>query len=134
MHTHEVEAKTIDVILVNPVFHTRKHVLTHDFLITGSLVTTATTITPRAIGILAIESTWASLLEVSIVNAVGVVVDYVENNADASFVQRLHHLLELAVAGSGVIWIGRVTTLGNVIVQWVITPIVTILVKLSLID
>ena len=52
----------------------------------------------RAVGIEAIVSVGPRQLEVAMVEIVGMVVDHVEDHANARLVQCLHHLLELPYA------------------------------------
>ena len=44
-----------------------------------------------------------------------------------------HHLLELTDTYLGIVRIGRITTLGHVVIQGVITPIVLIITKACLV-
>ena len=62
------------------------------------------------------------------------VVDHVEDDADAGLMQGLHHLLELADAAGGVVGVGGVAALGYVVVERVVAPVVLRLIEARLVD
>ena len=66
-------------------------------------------------------------------DVVGVVIHYVEDDTDACVVEGLYHLLELTDAHFGLIGICRVASLGHVVVHWVVTPVVLVIGKACLI-
>ena len=95
VNAHEVETEAVDVVFIDPVFHRFNHEPPHHRTVRGGLVAT-----PRAVGILsfvglAIVIVGIGLLEITIIDVVGVVVNHVKNHANAGIVEGLHHLLEL---------------------------------------
>ena len=61
------------------------------------------------------------------------IIHYVEYHPDASLVQRHNHLFELTDARFRAGGIGGIRTLGHVIVEWVVTPVILCLGRLRLI-
>ena len=62
------------------------------------------------------------------------VVDHVEDYADARLVQLLHHLLKLFYAHAWLGGVGRVGALWHIIVQRVVAPVVLCHIRLRLVD
>ena len=54
------------------------------------------------------------------------VIDHIHDHFEAGVMQRLHHLLALTDAHGPVIRIGRVRAFRNVVVNRIITPVITI--------
>ena len=134
VHAHQVEAETVDVVLVHPVFHALDHELAHALALAGRLVATTAAVAVGAIGILAVVVVGTGELEVAAVDVPGVVINHIEDDLDARFVQGLDHLLELADAHLGLIGVGGVTALGHVVVHRVIAPVILRLRQTGLID
>ena len=132
MTTHQVEAEAVDMVFVDPMLHRLNHELPHHRLVGSSLVATA-----GAVGIftihLSIIIVGVGALEVGVVDVVGMVVDHIEDDGDASLVKSLHHLLELTNTARGIIWIGRIATLWHVVVHRIIAPVVLWGIKAGLI-
>ena len=61
------------------------------------------------------------------------VIHHVKDNSNTYFMKCVHHLLELADTAIGVVGIGRVTTLGHVIVHRVVTPVIFVITKTCLV-
>ena len=137
---HEVEAEPVDMILVDPVFNALNHEQPHHWLLRSRLVAAAGAVgvarrrTVGNVGYLTVVVVRKSPLEVGTVYVVGVVIDHVEDDADASLVKSLNHLLELTNAHLGLIGVGGVAALGHVVVHWVIAPVELRLVEACLID
>ena len=121
------------MIFVNPVFHTLYHKLAHHRLLAGSLVAAARAIGVVTIGSLTIIVVGIGTLEVAVLYVVGMIVDDIEDNTDADFVQGLHHLFEFANARGRIVGVGGIAALRHVIVDRVIPPIVLWLVEARLI-
>ena len=124
MATHQVKAEAIDVILVDPVFHRLDHELTHHRLLRGRLIATAGAVAWFPVSRKPIVIVWIGPLEVGVLDIVGMVIHHVEDDADARLVEGLHHLLEFADAHLGLVGIGRIATLGHVVVHGVVAPVV----------
>ena len=73
-------------------------------------------------------------MEVGVLDVVGVVVDHVEDDADADAVEGLHHLLELADTAKRIRGVGTVRALGDIIVHGIVAPVVLRLVQTRLVD
>ena len=151
VNAHQVEAEAVDVVLANPILHTLQHEATHHRTLRGRLVSTARAVaigstifikefsahhhllhaTCRMLPLFsfAIIVIGERPLEITVNDVVSMVVDHVEDDADASLVERLHHLLELADATRGVIGIGAVGTFRHVVVHRVVAPVVLIVLQ-----
>ena len=73
-------------------------------------------------------------LEVGVLDVVGMVVHHVEDDSDASLMEGLHHLLELADAADGVVGVGGVTALRHVVVHRIVAPVELWRVQTCLVD
>ena len=134
VNAHEVEAEAVDMVFPCPVEHGLYHELPHERFLAGGLVATA-----GAIGYLAflcgtVVVAGVGEVEVAAIDVERVVVDNIEDDADAGLVKGLHHLLELPDAGHGGGGIGGVGAFGNVVVQRVVAPVVLRCVGLGLVD
>ena len=61
------------------------------------------------------------------------IINGVEDNADASLVQCLHHCLELTYAHCRCVWVSRVASFGHIIVFRVVAPVELWAVQLCLV-
>ena len=111
------------------MFHRLYHKLAHQRLLAGRFVAATRPVGIRSIGAFAIEIVGPGALECTTRKVVGVVVNHIENNANACLMQCLHHLFELANAHFGAIRIGTVRAFGHVIVQRVVAPIILRLIQ-----
>ena len=134
VHAHQVEAESVDVILVDPILHALDHELAHERLLTGGLVAAARAVAVTAVGILAVKVVGHGALEVAAVDVEGVVIHHIQYHLDAGTVQRLHHLLELVDAHFGFGGVGRVAAFGHIVVHRVVAPVVLRGVETRLID
>ena len=66
-------------------------------------------------------------------DVVGVIVDHVEDDADACLVEGLHHLLELTDASRRGVGVGGVAALRHVVVHGVVAPVVLVVGKARLV-
>ena len=98
-------------------------------MLAGRFVAATRPVGIRSIGTFAIEVVGPGALKCTARKVVGVVVNHIENNANACLMQCLNHLFELANAHFGAIRIGAVRTLGHVIVQRIVTPIILRLIQ-----
>ena len=133
MNTHQVKAEAIDVVLVDPVFHALQHETAHHRTLRSCLVAAA-----RAVGVgsvlgLTVIVVGESLLEIRMIDVVCVVVNHIEDDTDASFVQGLYHLFELADAADRVVRVRAVGSFGHVVVHRVIAPVVLVVLQACLI-
>ena len=111
------------MVLVYPVFHTLYHELAHHRHIRCRFVAAARAVAILAVGRLAIVVVGVGELEIAVVDVESVVVNDVEDDADAGLMQCLHHLLELADTCLRIVRVGRIRAVGNVIVHRVISPV-----------
>ena len=123
MQRHEVETEAVDVIFLCPVCAGINHILAEHTLIRSGFVAAA-----RAVGISgggghSVVVARNGLAEAGAVGQIGVVVNNVHNNGDASVVKRLHHLLKLGDSGVAVVGVRGIGALGNVVVDGVIAPV-----------
>ncbi len=132
--THQVEAEAVDMIFVNPVFHRLYHEAAHHGLFGGRLVAAAGAVGVSPVGILAVIIVGIGLLEIGVIDVVGMVIHHVENHADACLVEGLHHLLELADAAERIVGVGAVAALGHVIVHGIVAPVVLVVLEPRLVD
>ena len=124
MDTHQIEAETINMVFVDPVFHALDYKAAHHRLVTGRLVATARAIGVFAVGCFAIIIIRISTLEIGVLNVVSMVIHHVEDHTDASIMKGFHHLLELANANLRLVGIRRVATFRHVVVHGVVAPVV----------
>ena len=122
------------MVLLDPVFHALQHILSHERLFGSRLVAAAGAVGISAVGGLAVEIVGIDALEVAVLNVEGVVVDHVEDDPDASLVQRLHHLLELPDAHFRMEGFGGVAAFRHVVVLRVVAPVVLRHGELRLVD
>ena len=95
MDAHEVEAKTINVIFIDPVFHALHHHLSHQWSVAGCLIAATRTIGVVAQWRLTVEIVGEGALEVAPLNIESVIIHHVENHPDTRLMKRLHHLFKL---------------------------------------
>ena len=129
VHTHQVETETVDMVLLRPIANRLQHEAPHHRLLGGCLIATARAVAAHAIVIVGI-----GLLEVGVVDVVGMVVHHIEDNPDTGTVQRLYHLLELADAHQRLGRVGGVRPLRNIIVHRVVAPVVLRALQVGLVD
>ena len=67
------------------------------------------------------------------VDVVGMVIDHVEDDADACLVEGLNHLFELADAGVRTVGIRRIAALWHVVVDGVVAPVVFVVSETRLV-
>ena len=123
MQRHEVKAEAVDVIFLCPISAGIYHILAEHLLVGGGLVAAAGAV---GIGCAAGHSVVVArngFAEAGAVGQIGVVVNNVHNNGDASVMERLHQLLELLDPDVAVIGVGGVGAFGNVVVDRVIAPV-----------
>ena len=123
MQRHEVKAEAVDVIFFRPISAGIYHILAEHLLVGGGLVAAAGAV---GIGCAAGHSVVVArngFAEAGAVGQIGVVVNNVHNNGDASVVERLHQLLELLDPDVAVIGVGGVGAFGNVVVDRVVAPV-----------
>ena len=132
--THEIDTETINVVLLGPILHALDHKLPHQGLLRGRLVAAARAVGGGAVGTVAVVGLGEGAVEVAALQAEGVVIDHVEDHADARLVEGLHHLLELQDATGGQFGIEGVAALGHVVVERIVAPVVLGRVVLGLVD
>ena len=62
------------------------------------------------------------------------VIDHVEDHAEACLVKSLDHLLELLDTGHRIVWISRERSLYSIVVKRLVTPVVLVVLKTGLVD
>ena len=112
------------MVFVSPVFHTFEHELAHQRLFRSSLVATAGTVAWLSVGSVTVVRHRESAVEIASFDVESMVVNHIENNANACFVQGLYHLFELKNAAGRLLCIERITAFRHVIVLWIVAPIV----------
>ena len=145
VYSHQVKAETVYVVLFHPIAYALQHELAHQGTLAGSFIATT-----RSIGIvatrcadiatgslprssLAIVVVGEGQLEVTAVYVHAMIIHHIQNNTDASIVQRLHHLLEFTYSHLGSPCIGTVTPLWHIVVQGIISPVVLRFLRLGLV-
>ena len=133
VHAHKVHPETINMIFRDPIFHALDHELAHQGLLRGCLVAAPGAVRISAVRILSIIIIGVSALEIAAVYIESMIVYHVQENFDTGLVQCLYHLFELAHTGRGVVGVGGIRTLGHIVVERVVSPIVLRAVQLSLV-
>ena len=62
------------------------------------------------------------------------VINHIEDDGNACLMHGLHHLLELLDTTGSIVGIGRVTSLGHVVVHRVVAPVILRLIEACLIN
>ena len=123
--THQVEAETVNVILLHPIAHAFNHILPHQRTLTRRLIPTA-----RAVAKLLCTRRLTEIiirigaLEVTVLRVRTMVIDNVHNHPNACRVQGHDHLLELPDSHFRATGIRTVRTFRHIVVLWVVAPIV----------
>ena len=128
MDSHQVKTKTVYVILVYPVLHRLYHEAAHHGALRGGLIAATGTVGVFVFCNLPIVIVWISLLEVGMLDVVGVIIYHIKDDTYACLVECLHHLLELSYATCGVVGIGTIRPVWHVIVHGVVAPVIFVLV------
>ena len=144
--SHQVKTKTVYVILVYPVLHRLYHEAAHHGALRGGLIAATGTVGVgnllpfpdggcarlpsywEGLGVGSIVIVWISLLEVGVLDVVGVIIYHIKDDTYACLVECLHHLLELSYATCGVVGIGTIRPVWHVIVHGVVAPVIFVLV------
>ena len=124
VNAHQVEAETIDMIFVHPVFHTFHHIFTHHGTLRRCLITT-----PRSIGkipfrCLTIKITGNGTLEIAPFGHCRMIIHHIHHHTDTCLMQRHHHLFKFTDTNLRSIRVGRIRTIWHIIILRVISPIV----------
>ena len=122
MQTHEVEAEAVDMILLHPVAAGLDHELAEHLLVGSSLVAAAGAVGEHGAGAHAVVVAGSCLFKAG-GGVVGVVVNDVHDDGDASVVERLDHLLEFPDSDVAVIGVGGIGALGGVVVLRIVAPV-----------
>ena len=61
------------------------------------------------------------------------IVNHIEDHAEAGLVKRLDHLLEFLDTGNRIVWVCRIRTLDSIVVVWIISPVILIVLQTCLI-
>ena len=134
MDGHEVEAETVDMVFIRPVFHRIDDVVAHLLKVGGRLVAATGCVGIAAVVPVAVVVAGSGQFEVGTVVLRRMVVDHIHDHADSCVVERLHHLLHLLHARCGIGWIGRVAALGGIVVLRVVAPVVLVFLQGRLVD
>ena len=134
MNAHKVEAETVNVILCHPILDTLNHIGLHHWVVGSCFIATTRTISQTSICLLAEEITRGSQFEIRGSSIHYVIIDYIHDDTNTSLVASHHHLLELVDSDGGVVRIGAIASIRNIVIQWVVTPVVFMLFECGLID
>ena len=122
MHAHQVEAVAVDVILFCPVSEHLAHILTVHCALGSGIVAAAGLLAVAAVGSHSIIILGNGVVEAG-VYGVGVVINYVHDDADACIMQSLDHSLCFFDTHVAVIGVRRIRALGNAVVLGIIAPV-----------
>ena len=103
MNSHQIEAKTIDMIFLHPVKHGLYHKLTHHRTFTSRFISTTRTVRQCPVFFLTIKITGYCAFKITLRRIKRMIVNHIQNHPDAGFMQRLYHLLEFFHASGGLI-------------------------------
>ena len=122
--THQIEAETVDMIFISPVFNGVHDVLSDHAPLRGGIVAAAGGVDQCAVAVETAEVHGNDLVEAEVISLINMVVHHVHNHTQTSVVQSLDHLLCFLHANSTVVRVGGIRALRNVEVNRVITPVV----------
>ena len=134
VHTHQIEAEPVDMILLGPIAHGIDDQPAHHSPFGSRLVPAARRVGKRPVGLVPIVVSRYGQREIRFLGPVSVVVDRVHHHANPVAVQTPDHLLELADPHGGVVRVGRVGTLRDEIVFRIVAPVVYAVLQPALVD
>ena len=122
VQAHKVKAQAVKIIFLYPIGRGINHKFTKHISLGCRIVSTAACrgiCARRGISVIIVRN-YAVKRAVCIV---GMIINYVHNNTDARLVKCRNHLLVLFNSYLAVKGVGRIATLGNVIVLRVVAPV-----------
>ena len=129
MYAHQVEAEAVDMIFPGPEFDRFDDIMSHHFAFRGCLVSATGSVGIRTVGVLPVKISGNSQVEIRMVGRCRVVIDHIEYNAETVLMQAFHHLFKFADTDDRISRICRITSIGNIVILRVISPVVMILVQ-----
>ena len=117
------------MIFLHPVEDGFYHKLTHHRALACRLIAASRTIRQAAVFFLTVKIARNGTFKVTFCRIESMVVDYIHNHTDTGFVKCLHHLLEFFHTGDRLIRVSCVGTVGDIVVQRVISPVVLVFVQ-----
>ena len=121
---HQVESEAVKMVFPRPIRHGFHHKTAEHRTFRGHIASASGAVRQRPVRLAAQEVFGHDALE-PVVGREHVIVDHVHNHFDAGIMQRLHHLLDLADAHGPVIRIRGVRSFRNVVIDGIVTPVVS---------
>ena len=106
VNSHEVEAETVDVEFLHPVFHGVDNIVAHLLAVGSRFVATGRSVAVSAVGTMAVIIARSCKREIGIVGQCRMVVDHIHDYADTCIVKRQHHFLHFTDTSFGIHRIG----------------------------
>ena len=134
MYSHQVKAETVQMILFHPPTDRLKHKLTHHRTFTGGLIAAARCITERTVFAIAVEVPRSCAGKIGMRHIISMVIHHIQDNSYSCLMQCLNHLFELAYTHLRCIRISRITTFRHIVIDRIVSPIITIICKTSFVN
>ena len=131
--SHQVKAESVDMIFLHPPLERLDHIFAEHFLLRSCLISAARTVEEASIFTHTVEISRHCAFETGLGCIRSVIVNHIENHAEAGLMKSLDHLLEFLDTGNRIVWVCRIRTLDSIVVVWIISPVILIVLKTCLI-
>ena len=111
------------MIFFCPISNRINHIFSEHCVFGSSVITASRAVRECSVFIHSVIIIRYSILERR-VSIICVIVNYIHNNTDSGIMKCLNHLFALFYAHIAVVRIGRIRTLGTIVVYRVITPVI----------
>ncbi len=128
MDAHQIKAETVDMIFLSPVADGIQHIKPHHAAVAGRFTAAAAGVGKAAVRHGAVIIIGHGQMLKRFIRIIGMIVDHVQDDADACPVQGQDHLLHLPYPFCPVIRIRRVRPLRAIVIKGIIAPVVGIAV------
>ena len=108
MNAHQIKAKTVKVIFINPMQHGFYHIFPHHRTVTCRFIATSGSVSKATIRHLAIKISRHCTFKVAFSRIECMIIHHVQHYTNSCFMQCLHHLFELFNTNRRIIRIGRI--------------------------
>ena len=114
------------MVFIYPILNWVNHILSVHCLIGSSYITTTWTV-KELTTVHSVVVTRNCIFKTRICCVICVVINYIHNNRDTGIMKCLNHCFHFLNSYCTVIWVSRERTFRNIVVHWIITPVLTTL-------
>ena len=122
--THQIKAKTVDMVFIRPVVDAVYNVLAHHAAFGCGVVAAERTVGPTTVFTDAAEIGGHDLIEAERLVVIDMVVHHIHDDTHAVVMEALDHLLHFPYANFAVVGIGGKASLGNIVIDGIVAPVV----------